>query len=960
MPELLGVSDFIKETWEDFSSPTTSSFDKQMGPCRNSVNCIEEQLDNDRSELTKLKKSVKALYNTTKRHVENEKDIAENLDRIGKGSSNEETEIKEAFQKFAKVTKDLAALLEDMSKSLNNSLLFPLESFLKGDIKGVKGDLRKNFDKAWKDYESKFSKLEKEKKKQASEQGFYRKELTGSEVAEELDKERKIFQLQMCSYLVKVNEIKTKKGADLLHNLLEYYKALKLYFEEGKKTVEYHHTFVEKLGDELKQIKQKHNEERQKLNDLKKNLTSSMTSYKEPSTISTPQNSGGYSLHQLQGNKSHGSMMEGYLLKKSEGKFKKIWQKRKCCINDGIMLISHSDETKPPVKLNLLTCQVKLVPDDPSKRCFDLVSSHGNRTYHFQADDQTEMEKWISVLSNAKEEVLLKAFQDNSTSQTMNQSVRELTQSIIERIKQLPGNGVCCDCGAPGPEWLSTNLGVLICLECCGIHRQLGVHVSRTQSIVIDQLGTTQLLILSMIGNDNFNEVLEARLDHSIKPQPNSPMKEREEFIQAKYVQHRFAIQTCTDTSELLQDLKLAIEGREIQALLQVYAEGLDLMTALPDLANGDTALHLAVRIEEGSTLPLVDFLVQNCNLNCLSRPNKNGDTVLHLCAQFNQTECMKCILRTKPDIISLKNAQGKTAMDVAVETNNQICAELLKASLAGRKDLFEHVNFEWELPDDMNPQDYSDDDLEPENVRKPKSRPTSLIDPSQILARDTIGPLQPSHQLKPRIAGSNNSLSSQQSPTTASDQPPLPPRKKLPVPLPGNGTPGNHVRTNSDPDRGEIWTHRRTPSEPFRQVDVRNLENRNTIHITPGAVPVFPPNPPPGFGDAKPAVPPRPANPIKDLVNNSIRPMSNVVTTPTEAPPPVPAPRQKPKKVNFKRGRAIYDCDADNEDELTFRIGEIVILLKEEEEEWWEGEIEGDPSRRGVFPISFVEPMPD
>ena len=39
------------------------------------------------------------------------------------------------------------------------------------------------------------------------------------------------------------------------------------------------------------------------------------------------------------------------------------------------------------------------------------------------------------------------------------------------------------------------NLGVLICLECCGVHRDMGVHVSRTQSIVIDALGTSQLLV---------------------------------------------------------------------------------------------------------------------------------------------------------------------------------------------------------------------------------------------------------------------------------------------------------------------------------------------------------------------------------------------------------------------------------------------------------------------------------
>ena len=35
-------------------------------------------------------------------------------------------------------------------------------------------------------------------------------------------------------------------------------------------------------------------------------------------------------------------------------------------------------------------------------------------------------------------------------------------------------------------------------------------------------------------------------------------------------------------------------------------------------------------------------------------------------------------------------------------------------------------------------------------------------------------------------------------------------------------------------------------------------------------------------------------------------------------------------------RCRALYDCEADNEDELSFKEGEIIIVIKEEEEEWW------------------------
>lgn len=43
------------------------------------------------------------------------------------------------------------------------------------------------------------------------------------------------------------------------------------------------------------------------------------------------------------------------------------------------------------------------------------------------------------------------------------------------------GNDRCADCGAPDPDWASLNLGVLVCIECSGVHRNLGVHISKVQ-----------------------------------------------------------------------------------------------------------------------------------------------------------------------------------------------------------------------------------------------------------------------------------------------------------------------------------------------------------------------------------------------------------------------------------------------------------------------------------------------
>lgn len=72
------------------------------------------------------------------------------------------------------------------------------------------------------------------------------------------------------------------------------------------------------------------------------------------------------------------------------------------------------------------------------------------------------------------------------------------------------------------PDWASLNLGALICIECSGIHRNLGTHLSRVRSLDLDDWPVELSMVMTAIGNAMANSVWEGALEGYSKPGADS------------------------------------------------------------------------------------------------------------------------------------------------------------------------------------------------------------------------------------------------------------------------------------------------------------------------------------------------------------------------------------------------------------------------------------------------------
>ncbi|XP_006794041.1 arf-GAP with GTPase, ANK repeat and PH domain-containing protein 2 isoform X2 [Neolamprologus brichardi] len=275
-----------------------------------------------------------------------------------------------------------------------------------------------------------------------------------------------------------------------------------------------------------------------------------------------------------------------------------------------------------------------------------IIVSFTGQTWHFEAPSMDERDSWVTAI----ESQILASLGSCESGRNKARRSSQSEAVALQAIRNAKGNSQCVDCEAPNPTWASLNLGALICIECSGIHRNLGTHLSRVRSLDLDDWPGELTQVLAAIGNHMANSIWESCTQGRTKPTPSATREERESWIRAKYEQRAFVAPLVPASGTQLPEdgvpvwLLSAVTDRDLPRLLLLLAHSTKEQINAPPAGSPSlprTALHAACQLGDVVMTQLLIWY----GIDVKAKDNQ-GQTAMMLATKKGSKSCIDILLQ--------------------------------------------------------------------------------------------------------------------------------------------------------------------------------------------------------------------------------------------------------------------------------------------------------------------------
>uniref|UniRef100_A0A4W4DS14 Arf-GAP with coiled-coil, ANK repeat and PH domain-containing protein n=1 Tax=Electrophorus electricus TaxID=8005 RepID=A0A4W4DS14_ELEEL len=608
---------------------------------RAAIEMVEGNVSELETRLEKLVKQCNSMLEAGKVYCQSSKSFVNGLRELGHYCSEDSTM---GVSAFAITSYSFTELIEATQKSVK----LKLQGFVKDDVKHFK-DVRKEFERNSETLEAALGR---------NAQAPRGKQHEVEEASQALLTARRAFRSGALDYVLEVHACMHS----YIPHMLSLMEAQALFFQQGHQSLTELEEYRKHLGDEhtklvLNSAREKRDMEQRHAAIKKKDM-----SYDD-------------SVMDFNLDAPTGIAMEGYLYKRASNAFK-TWSRRWFSIQKNQLVYQKKFKEQPTVVVeDLRLCTVKPCTEQERRFCFEVVSPA--KSCLLQADSEQQQQGWMSAVQNS----IASAFQErredrcSSVSGIMNIGGGEQQNSgckALEEVQAIPGNGHCCDCREPGPDWASINLGITLCITCSGIHRSLGVHFSKVRSLTLDSWEPELVKLMCELGNTAINRIYEARIEEITikKPHPSNVMQRPKP--------NYYSLPACFPADEEEEDLSGLHPGALLyrSATLQHFPVMADALAHGADVNWVNVAEDNKTPLIQANSLAACEFLLQNgANVN---QADSDGRGPLHHATILGHTGLVCLFLKRGADY-NAKDINEKDPITIAVESANADIVTLLR-----------------------------------------------------------------------------------------------------------------------------------------------------------------------------------------------------------------------------------------------------------------------------------------